>query len=226
VARISAVFENNGKGVRGDLGATVKAIVMDTEARNPAADTDPKFGKQREPVVRFANVLRAFDVTSTSGRNKIHYLDSADDALGQSPLLAPSVFNFFSPAYTRPGKLAQAGVVAPEFQITNEIQTIGTANFFYNLVKNEGYGSGDTKVKLDLSTAKGIANDAPRLVDYFANLFSHGELSATTRAQILEAVNAMSIRGNNGAGSTSERTARVRTALTLVLLSPDFVIQK
>ncbi len=226
VARISAVFENNGRAVRGDLGAVVKAILTDTEARNPAADTDPKFGKQREPVIRFANVLRAFDVTSTSGRNKIHYLDSADDALGQSPLLAPSVFNFFSPTYTRPGKLAQAGVVAPEFQITNEIQTIGTANFFYNLVKNEGYGSGDTKVKLDLSSAKGIANDAARLVDYFANLFSHGELSPTTRTQLLEAVNAMPIRGNNGAGSTSERTARVRTALTLMLLSPDFVIQK
>ena len=226
VARISAVFENNGKGVRGDLGATIKAILMDVEARTVANENDPKWGKQREPVIRFANVLRAFDVNSSSGRNRIHYLDSAESALGQSPLLAPSVFNFFSPTYTRPGRLAQAGVVAPEFQITNEIQTIGTANFFYNLVRNEGYGGGDTKVKLDLSTAKGIANDATRLVDYLASLFSHGELLIATRTQILEAVNAMPIRGNNGAGSTSERTARVRTALTLILLSPDFVIQK
>lgn len=226
VSRVSAAFENNGKGVRGDLAATLKAVLTDIEARNVAKENDPKWGKQREPVIRFANVLRAFDVTSTNGRNRIHYLDSADNALGQSPLLAPTVFNFFSPTYTRPGKLAQAGIVAPEFQITNEIQTVGSANFFYNVVKNEGYGSGDSKVKLDLSTAKAIANDAVKLVDYLAGLFSHGELSAATRAQMLEAVNALSIRGNNGAGSTSERTARVRAALTLILLSPDFVIQK
>lgn len=226
VSRVSAVFDNNGMGVRGDLGATLKAVLMDAEARDLTRETDPKWGKQREPVVRFANVLRAFDVTSKNGRNKIHYLDSSDDALGQSPLLAPSVFNFFSPAYTRPGKLAQAGLVAPEFQITNEIQTIGTANFFYQLVRNEGYGGGDSKVKLDLSTAKGIANDAVKLTDYLAGLFSHGEFSATTRQQILDAINALPIRGNNGAGSTSERTARVRAALTLAILSPDFVIQK
>jgi endo-chitodextinase len=220
------VFDNNGRGVRGDLGATLKAILTDAEARTVANENNPKWGKQREPVVRFANVLRAFDVKSTTGRNRIHYLDSAENGLNQSPLLAPSVFNFFSPTYTRPGKLAEAGIVAPEFQITNEIQTIGTANFFYNVVKNEGYGSGDTKVKLDLSTAKGIANDAVKLVDYLAGLFSHGELSASTRQLMLDTVNALPIKGNNGAGSTNERTARVRAALTLILLSPDFVIQK
>jgi uncharacterized protein (DUF1800 family) len=226
VARVSGVFDNNGKGVRGDLGATLKAVLTDIEARDVVKATDPMWGKQREPVIRFANVLRAFDVTSKNGRNKIHYLDSSDNALGQSPLLAPSVFNFFSPTYTRPGKLAQAGMVAPEFQITNEIQTIGTANFFYQLIKNEGYGSGDSKVRLDLSLAKGMANDAVKLTDYLAGLLSHGELSAATRSQILDAVNALPIKGNNGQGSSNERTARVRAALTLMVLSPDFVIQQ
>jgi endo-chitodextinase len=226
VARVTAAFDNNGSGVRGDLGATIKAVLMDAEARDLAKENDPKWGKQREPVVRFANVLRAFESTSRNGRNRIHYLDSADNGLGQSPLLAPSVFNFFSPFYTRPGKLAIAGLVAPEFQITNEIQTIGTANFFSNVVRNEGYGSGDTKVRMDLSIAKGMANDGAKLVDYLANLFSHGELSAATKKIVLDAVNAMPITGNNGAGSNSQRTARVQTALTLVLLSPDFVIQK
>jgi uncharacterized protein (DUF1800 family) len=226
VARVSAAFDNNGKGVRGDLAATLKAVLLDSEARDVAKENDPKWGKQREPVIRFANALRAFNATSKNGRNRIHYLDSSESGLGQSPLLAPTVFNFFSPSYTRPGKLAQAGLVAPEFQITNEIQTIGTANFFYNLARNEGYGSGDNKVVMDLSTAKAIANDSVKLVDHLASLFSHGDLSAATRAQMLEAVNAMPIKGNNGAGSTSERTNRVRTALTLMLLAPDFVIQK
>ncbi|MBL0122809.1 MAG: DUF1800 family protein [Betaproteobacteria bacterium] len=221
VARVAAVFDNNGRGVRGDLAAVIKAVLLDTDARNAPLTSDTKFGKQREPVIRFANILRAFNATSANGRNNIHYLDSADDALGQSPLLSPSVFNFFSPAYTRPGRLAQAGMVAPEFQITNEIQTVGTANFFYQLVKNEGYGSGDNLLKLDLTQARALANSPVELVDYLSRLLTYGELNATTRQTIVDAVTAVPFNNNS-----SDRTWRVRTALTLFALSSDFVIQK
>ncbi len=222
VARIAAVFENNGSGIRGDLGAVIKAILLDAEARDATLSaTNTKAGKQREPVIRFANILRAFNGTSKNGRNNIQYLDSAEDALGQSPLLAPSVFNFFSPFYTRSGKLAQAGMVAPEFQITNEIQTIGTANFFYNLVKNESYGSGDSRVMLDLKPAKAFANDPATLVDYLAGLLTFGTLSNATRDNLITSVTSVPF-----ANKDDDRTLRVRTALTLLVLSPDFVIQK
>lgn len=222
VARVSAVFANNGKGVRGDLGAVIKAILMDVEARDATfATNNIKAGKQREPVIRFANILRAFNATSKNGRNNIQYLDSADDALGQSPLLAPSVFNFFSPFYTRPGKLAASGMVAPEFQITNEIQTIGTSNFFYNLVKNESYGGGDSRVKLDLKPAKSFASDPATLVDYLAGLLTFGQLSTGTRDNIITSVTAVPFKN-----AEYERTLRTRTALTLLVLSPDFVILK
>ncbi len=222
VARVSAVFANNGKGVRGDLGAVIKAILMDVEARDTTLVTNNiKAGKQREPVIRLANILRAFNATSKNGRNNIQYLDSADDALGQSPLLAPSVFNFFSPFYTRPGKLAASGMVAPEFQITNEIQTIGTSNFFYDLVKNESYGDGDSRVKLDLKPAKAVAEDPAALVDYLAGLLTFGQLSAATRDNIITSVAAVPFKN-----ADYERTLRTRTALTLLVLSPDFVILK
>jgi uncharacterized protein (DUF1800 family) len=221
IGRVAAVFDNNGRGVRGDLGAVIKAVLTDPDARSIALMADAKFGKQREPVIRFANILRAFNATSTNGRNNIHYLDSADDALGQSPLLSPSVFNFFSPNYTRPGRLAQAGVVGPEFQITNEIQTIGTANFFYDLVKNEGYGSGDSRLKLNLTEVKALANNPAALIDHMTGLLTYGELSATTRQQMVDAVTAVPFNNRD-----SDRTWRVRTALTLFALSPDFVIQK
>ncbi len=221
VARVAAVFDNNSRGVRGDLGAVIKAVLTDPDARSSATLTDAKFGKQREPVIRFANILRAFNATSKNGRNTIHYLDSADDALGQSPLLSPSVFNFFSPAYTRPGKLAQAGMVGPEFQITNEIQTVGTANFFYDLVKREGYGSGDSLLKLDLTQAKALANSPAALVDHLSSLLTYGDLNLTTRQTMIDAVSAVPFTNKD-----SERTWRVRTALTLFALSSDFVIQK
>lgn len=219
VARVSSVFDNNGAGVRGDLRAVIKAILTDSEARN--ISTSATAGKQREPVIRFANILRAFDATSKNGRNNIHYLDSADNALGQSPLLAPSVFNFFSPFYTRPGRLAQAGMVAPEFQITNEIQSIGTANFFYNLVRDEGYGSGDEFVKLNLDGALAIANDAEKLTDYLESKLTYGQLSLTTRSTIIDSVAAIKLDGSDW-----PKKLRVRTALTLLALSPDFVVQK
>lgn len=221
VLRVSTVFENNGRGVRGDLGAVIKAVLMDPDARSSTTLTDAKFGKQREPVIRLANMLRAFNATSKNGRNEIHYLDSADDALGQSPLLSPSVFNFFSPSYTRPGKLAQSGMVAPEFQITNEIQTVGTANFFYQLIRQEGYGGGDSQLKMDLTQPKALANSPPALVDYLAGLLVYSDLNLATRQTMIDAVAAVPFNNRD-----SDRAVRVRTALTLFALSSDFVIQK
>lgn len=219
IARIAAVFDNNGRGVRGDLAAVIRAILMDGEARTPP--TIANGGKQREPVIRFANILRGLDGKSKNGINGIDYLDSADNALGQSPLLAPSVFNFFSPNYTRPGKLAAAGMVAPEFQITNEIQTIGTANFFYNLMRDGGYGYGDSRIELDLTGAKAVANDAVKLVDYLEAKFTYGQLSPAMRQVMTQSVAEVPYDTSDWS-----KTLRIRTALTLLALSSDFVIQK
>jgi uncharacterized protein (DUF1800 family) len=219
IARVAGVFENNGRGVRGDLASVIKVILIDPEARSAA--TSANGGKQREPVIRFANILRALDGKSKNGLNGIDYLDSADNALGQSPLLAPSVFNFFSPNYTRPGKLAAAGMVAPEFQITNEIQTIGTANFFYNLVRDGGYGYGDNRIELDFTDAKAVANDPVKLVDYLEAKFTYGQLSPAMRQVMTQSVAEMPYDTSDWS-----KTLRIRTALTLLALSSDFVIQK
>ncbi|WP_163591854.1 DUF1800 domain-containing protein, partial [Klebsiella pneumoniae] len=64
----------------------MRAVLLDAEARgdSPAANV----AKQREPVIRFANMLRGLGAKSSSGQNRIQNLDSNDDALGQSPLLA------------------------------------------------------------------------------------------------------------------------------------------
>ena len=84
------------------------------------------FGKLREPVIRFANFLRASGAKAANGRNSDLVLDSPEEGLSQSPLLAPSVFNFFCPIYARPGAIAAAGLVAPEFQINTETRSSGT----------------------------------------------------------------------------------------------------
>ena len=58
--RVVQKFNDNGSGVRGDLKAVIKAILLDNEARNPALLALPTYGKQREPLLRATAIARAF----------------------------------------------------------------------------------------------------------------------------------------------------------------------
>jgi uncharacterized protein (DUF1800 family) len=212
VARVAAVFANDGAGVRGNLKAVVRAVLMDAEARgdNPAANV----AKQREPVIRFANFLRGLGARSASGLNRIQYLDSSDDALGQSPLLAPSVFNFYAPGYRPAGPIAAQGWVAPEFQISGETAVAGSLNFFAELVNGGGYGWPEQhRLKLDLATLAAL--DATALIDRLDLLFFNLGMSASTRERLSTLVAA--VKG---------KTDKVKAALIVTALSPDHVIQR
>jgi hypothetical protein len=206
--------------VRGDLKAVVRAVLLDAEARTVPAPSN-SYGKQREPVIRFATLLRALNAKSRSGTNRIHYLDSSDDGLGQSPLLAPSVFNFFSPNYRQPGAMAAAGLVAPEFQITTETSVVGSLNFFAQLINSEGYGGGDNKLTLDLAPLQALANDPPALAARLNMLLYAGQMSDATRDRLTRMLAAMP-----GGTNASNLKRRVKAALIVTAVSPDFVIQK
>ena len=58
--RVVQKFNDNGAGVRGDLQAVIRAILLDYEARGPATLAVPTYGKQREPVLRVTAAARAF----------------------------------------------------------------------------------------------------------------------------------------------------------------------
>ncbi len=213
VYRVASVFADDGKGVRGNLEAVVKAIFTDFEARDSATAAGAGFGKQREPIVRVANVLRAFHATSPSGLFSIYDTNSE---LGQSVLRAPSVFNFFSPNYTAPGRLANNGLAAPEFQITSETTAISSANYLHSLVYN-GLGSGTNKITLDLSSVQALAGNPPQMIDYLDTLLMAGEMSPAMHDTLAAAVSGIS--ANNPA-------ERARGAVEIVITSPEFVIQK
>ncbi len=217
IQRVATIFNNNGSDVRGDLRAVLVAVLMDVEARDPASTTVAVYGKQREPVVRFANMLRALNAKSESGRNEIHYLDSADNALGQSPLLSPSVFNFFSPDFKSPGELATAGLNAPEFQTTTETTVVGGLNFFARLFKDGGYGRKETQLKLDYMLFDDVAANAGALIDRINLLLMNGSINPSTRTALMRAINGIDAKS---------KTERIRTALTLAAIAPEFVIQK
>ena len=220
IGRVAAVFANNGAGVRGDLKAVVQAVLLDPEARAVPSLQSANFGKQREPVIRFATFLRALGAASQNGINSIHYLDGADQALGQSPLLAPSVFSFFSPNFRQPGAVAKANLYSPEFQITTETSVVGSLNFFSSFFNDEGYGNGDSRLKLDLAPLQALAATPALLVDRLDALLFAYQMSATTRQRLLQMVGALP------GTSAQERKSRVKAALIVTAMSPDFVIQK
>ncbi len=117
VGRVAAAFADNGAGVRGDLSAVIKTLLLDPEARDPARLADAAFGKLREPFLRCVNLARAFNATAQDG---FYSLDAFNLDHLQQPFNSPSVFNFFLPTYSPPGPLTQAGLTAPGFQLVND----------------------------------------------------------------------------------------------------------
>lgn len=216
VGRVAAAFNNNGAGVRGDLRAVVRAILLDTEARNLALRNTPGGGKLREPVLRLATTLRALGATTPGGRNSIHELDSTDSSVGQSPLLAPTVFNFFSPGYKPTGAIATAGLVAPELQIATEASVAAGLNFMRRVLTGGGIGGGDGRVTISLDALQALAGTPAALVDRIDVLWCCGQMSASTRQRL---------QGLIGAIAASRPRDRVLAALTLTMLSPDHLVQ-
>ena len=213
VQRVGAVFQNNGASVRGDLRAVVRAILLDTEARSEALATQPGFGKLREPIMRLTGWARAFGATSPSNSWPIGDTSDPRNRLGQSPGRSPSVFNFFRPGYTPPNTaIAAQSLVAPEFQITNELSVVGYLNYMQTLT---GAGIGDFRANYTEIQAK--ATDAQALVDDVNLLLAGGQLVAPNVATIRSAVESV---------AATVPLSRVQIAIMLVMAAPEFVVQK
>jgi len=215
VGRVAAAFANNGSGVRGDLRAVVRAILLDAEARNGAATNS--FGKLREPIMRLTGWARAFGATSPSDRWEIG--NTGDPAaLGQCAGHSPSVFNFFRPGYRPPNTaIAQQSLVAPEFQITNEISVVGYLNYLETLIEE---GVPFTDFKPNSAEILPFAGDAQALVEEVNLLLAAGQLSAATLATIRTAVESISTSAARGPLN------RVHTAIMLVMASPEYITLK
>ncbi len=221
VGRVAAVFNNNGVGVRGDLAAVLRAILLDPEARNSTtASADANGGKLREPVLRFAAWARACNVSSPSGDWKVP--ETADPAtrLGQSPMRSPSVFNFYRPGYVPPNTaIAGAGKVAPEFQITTETSVAGYLNFMQLAISDTG-GLFSSDVKADYTAWLPLATDPPALAAQANLLIAANQLSAARVGLIRDAITAMP------SSTSTNRLNRVYAAVLLTLAAPEFLVAK
>ncbi len=224
VERVATVFENDGAGQRGNLQAVVTAILLDPEARGDIK-TDPDYGHLREPFLYVANLLRAFDVKAIN-RTVLSdgVINGITQSLDQDVFNAPSVFNYYPPDYIVPN----TNVLGPEYAIL----TTGTSLKRPNFVNQMVFGTGIT-----INAATGITNGTSitmdrmqqlatadptgvQLVDTLNRLMMHGSMSATMRASILQAVQA--VDGSTAAGMLK----RARTAVYLVATSSQYQVQR
>jgi uncharacterized protein (DUF1800 family) len=217
VARVAAAFDDNGEGVRGDLKAVWTAVLTDPEALAPS---DPAVGgKLREPVLRYVGWARTVGVASEGGKWNIFNLSNAGLSLGQSPLRSPSVFNFFRPGYVPPHTaIAEAGVVAPEFQIANETSIAGYTNFLQWAIR---WGFGD--VKPSYAALMAFAHDPKEVVRWLNLHLAADQLSHESCALIETAVASLGVTEDSGDG---QKTNALASACLLAMSAPEYLVQK
>ena len=211
VGRISATFDDNGHGVRGDLKAVVNAILTDPEARG-AAKLDPGYGKLREPVLFVTGIARALNAASDG-----LYLSQQSAALGQNVFKAPSVFNYYPPSYVVPGTSS----IGPEFALQNSSTAINRYNFgngiAFGTIAPLATLPGAIGTKPDWTTLAALASNPGALVDKLDVLLLNRTLPVSMRSAVITAVNAV---------PASDPTSRAKTAFYLVATSPAYQVER
>lgn len=247
VQRVAAVFADNGAGVRGDLFATVRAVLLDPEARLPAPNADFSAGKRAEPVLRLTRLFHAFPPAPPRAGDPRYFLNYQYDLAHQVPLGSPSVFNFFQPVYAHPGPIATAGLVSPEFQVTSETTVIGESNRFHDIL-NWGKWTGepadpaddepeilylnipyDAELAILARTPATPAENFGALVVHLADKYRGGRVSPALRAELLEFHAALPTwywSTTDEALLRDRRRLLIGYALHLLALAPETVIDR
>jgi uncharacterized protein (DUF1800 family) len=211
IARVSAVFADNGSGVRGDMGAVVQAILTDPEARGDTPAT-ANFGRLREPALFITAMLR-----SLGGQSDGVLPRNAISAMGQPIFTPQTVFNFYPPSFVLPG----TATLAPEFGIENAATALARANFVNTIIMQGGAKpdptvTGSTGTSIDLTALSAITYPNG-LIAQLNQTLMHGSLSSAASAVILAAVNAQ---------STTDPLAAARTASYLMLTSAQYQVER
>jgi hypothetical protein len=172
VKRVADKFVNNGQGVRGDMAAVVRAVLMDVEARQVAPTSED--GHLKDPVVHIVGLVRALG-GSVVDASQVLYLFGG---LGEEPLAPQSVFSFYSPLAMLPKR---PDLYGPEYQIYTPALSIQRANFLYQLLG----GQLGNAFSLDISAYVTAASDPVNLVNLVDVKLLHGTMSPELRQMIL-----------------------------------------
>lgn len=216
VQRVGAVFANNGGGVRGDLAAVVRAILLDDEARAPVGMQAAQFGRLKEPVIRAMALSRVFGMKQVPDLLWWDWSDFANESR-QAPTNSPSVFNFYRPEYRAPGLPTQNNLATPVFQITDSYSSISFPNRLWSMLES-GFTLWETyRFPLAFAREMDMAATPERLMDHMNLLFCAGQMKASTRALILGALNQI---------PADQTVARARVAAYLALTCPEGAVMR
>ena len=220
VTRVVNVFKDNGRGVRGDLAAVTRAILLDPEARGPRT-TNPQYGRLREPALFWTAMIRALDVTTDGVMPR-----SLGQTSSQELFQPPTVFNYYPADYT----LLGTALPAPEFGIYTTAEFLNRANQINDLLYNVDQPSSSTywgpqsyvpnavgTRSPDLTAFLPDAANPDALVERLNRLFLHGTMSDEMRRTIVNAVNKIDV---------SQALRRVKMAINLTLVSVDYQVQQ
>jgi uncharacterized protein (DUF1800 family) len=207
----SGKFNSYGSGKRGDMQATVAAILLDAEARrgDSATTTDPKDGKLREPVIMMVSMARAFHATSDGSGFQSRGASMSEDIFNSG-----SVFNFFPPDNLIP----QTALNGPEFAIFNTNTSLSRVNFINSIV----YAQISSNTKLDFSPVV-QAGTPDQMVAWLNNLLLHGTMSNSTKQSILTAIGAIATATPP---STGDLTSQAKAAIYLVASSSQYQVER
>lgn len=239
IARVAAVFNNNGQGIKGDMKAVIKAIYLDQDANNIPAESADYFGKHKETPLVIAGIWRSFKARGTPVKgpngtwaNTIQYL--TEDPIEQTFLYSPTVFNFYQTDYSPPGELAARNLLAPELQVFGGAAAVNQANLLANLIYRRHYNDKDlytdtgqawggnsrwnklpVKAVLNLDSEIALATTPTALVDRVNLLLTQGQISAEHSALIVEHISLL-----------QDPLARAYETIFLIAISPEYAIQR
>jgi uncharacterized protein (DUF1800 family) len=224
ISNCSAVFKDDGTGVRGNLQAVIQEILLDPAARATATDySNPQYGKVREALVRYTKWARAFTAQSRNGAWDNGSTEDPIWGLGQMSLRSPTVFNWFAPGYVPPGtSIAAAGLGAPEMQMTNVSTVVGYINYMQDAISGNPLQGPDIFSNYEAEIS--LAATPTALLDRINLLMMDGEMDSTLYGQILGAINAINIPSDPTAANAALLN-RVQTAIYLTMASPAFCAQ-
>jgi uncharacterized protein (DUF1800 family) len=226
VSRVADAFIDNGSGVRGDMKAFIKAILLDEEARSCAGIEMANSGKLREPTLKMTQVLKALPMDAPMGRYWNNGFQLYEDTR-QHPFNAPTVFNFYLPDHLPVGEMAAQDIVSPEMKLhntqtaTSHLNMVNSwtnwNNMFWDWEDDDIFGPGNVQMVTD-DYEPMVQEDIEQLIHEFDILFCHGQLSDEQRTIIRDSI--------NGLNQWNDDYSRVRLTLYLMLINPDYNITK
>lgn len=231
IYRVARKFEDNGSGMRGDMKSVLKAILLDYEARTLSLAVG-SYGKQKEPLIRFVQALRAFDGKSQLPLTNIsaygypanqldnfpagvtHYtFESTHNRLSQSPFLSPTVFNWYLPDYAPSGVVAQAGLVAPEMQINTEGSVVNHINYLRGLFLSTNLNAAESLYGITDATLDDIIMNLSPVNTVYDNARTAGQTVTQATTTTLDYLDSILMAGSLKATYATAPSPNPRTMI-------------